>query len=168
MPRKRKTFDGADYVDERDGERLTNQYDTIFNIMKDGTWRSVRQIRKLTGYPQNSIQAQLRHSRKKKFGSHELNKKYKKKGLYLYQIIVNPNYSETSVSEIGQNFNAALIEQRTISTNDDNQPSPIAELPPAADCKKTGKKERPLPLFLFLEQQEQVIPPIEQSEVQIS
>ena len=85
------TFDGADYDHKRDSARLTSQIETIFNLMRDGKFRSVAEIGRLTGYPENSIQAQLRNLRKARFGSHTLNRKHIKNGFNLYQIVENTN-----------------------------------------------------------------------------
>ena len=82
-------FVGSDYEKERDYERLKDQYKTIFSLMSDGNWRTLGQISQITKHPPASISAQLRHARKNKFGSHEVNKKYLGEGLYSYQLIVN-------------------------------------------------------------------------------
>lgn len=82
-------FNGADYQPARDSERLTAQFKSIFSLMKDGKWRSLALIEDNVKQPQASISAQLRHMRKEKFGSHTVNKRYIKNGLYEYQLIVN-------------------------------------------------------------------------------
>ena len=72
-------FNGADYVPERDHARLTKQIDRVKECMQDGRWRTLRHISQITGDPEASISAQLRHLRKERFGSHTLNKKYMKR-----------------------------------------------------------------------------------------
>ena len=81
-------FDGDDYNHERDSERLTGQLLRIFEVVKDGKWRTLKEIALLTGDPEASISAQLRHLRKPRFGSHEVEKEYVDKGLYKYRVIV--------------------------------------------------------------------------------
>lgn len=81
-------FDGADYKPERDDDRLGDQYSRIFDLMKDGQWRSLPRIEKVTGDPPASISAQLRHMRKARFGGHEVNRRYLGEGLYEYQLLV--------------------------------------------------------------------------------
>jgi hypothetical protein len=83
------TFDGSDYVPKRDDVRLSVQYVRIFDLMKDGEYRTLQEIEEKTGDPQASISAQLRHMRKERFGSHKINKSYIGQGLYEYQLIVN-------------------------------------------------------------------------------
>jgi hypothetical protein len=86
---KKYVFDGDDYQPERDDERLTTQYDRIFAAMKDTQWRTLSELERITGDPEASISAQIRHMRKKRFGSHTVNKRYMGNGLYEYQLIVN-------------------------------------------------------------------------------
>jgi|TARA_B110000483_G_scaffold194793_1_gene232222 hypothetical protein len=80
-------FNGDDYVPERDDKRLTGQIMRVFNCMKDESWRSLKEIEDITGDPQASISAQLRHLRKPRFGMHTVNKVYIDNGLYHYQLI---------------------------------------------------------------------------------
>lgn len=79
-------FDGADYVPERDDVRLTGQLLRIWNVMNDGRWRTLKEISALTGDPEASISAQLRHLRKPRFGSYEIKREYINNGLYRYKI----------------------------------------------------------------------------------
>ena len=81
-------FNGADYQPERDNERLSGQLLRIFDCMKGGQWRTLPQIAQLTGDPEASISAQLRHLRKPRFGGHTVNREYIADGLYRYQLIV--------------------------------------------------------------------------------
>lgn len=85
-------FDGADYVPAIDDVRLTGQIRRIFDSMKDARWRTLGEIKAITGDPEASISAQLRHLRKERFGEHTVNRRSRydrAKGLYEYQLIVN-------------------------------------------------------------------------------
>lgn len=68
------SFDGADFVQELDGCRLSGQIARVYAVMKDERERSVKQIQdaiyKRFGVvdPENSIQAQLRNLRKPRGG----------------------------------------------------------------------------------------------------
>jgi hypothetical protein len=87
-------FNGDDYTPEYDDIRLTGQVFRVWNAMRGGAWRTLAEIEKLTGDPQASISAQLRHLRKERFGSHTLNKQNRgerERGLYEYQLIINKN-----------------------------------------------------------------------------
>lgn len=80
-------FDGADYTPERDAQRLTKQFRRVFDLMRDGQWRTLKAISSYTHDPEASVSAQLRHMRKPRFGGHTINKKYVDNGLYVYQLI---------------------------------------------------------------------------------
>lgn len=81
-------FNGADYRADRDNARLSGQLQRVFDCMKGGQWRTLPEIARLTGDPEASISAQLRHLRKDRFGGHTVNREYIADGLYRYQLIV--------------------------------------------------------------------------------
>lgn len=83
-------FDGPAYVPERDDARLTGQILRVWEVMRDGQRRTLRQIAELTHDPEASISAQLRHLRKAKFGSHAVGRNYLGDGLYEYWLAINP------------------------------------------------------------------------------
>lgn len=80
-------FDGDDYTPERDDQRLSAQYSTIFEFMKDSQWRPLYVIADALDYPPASVSAQLRHMRKARFGGHTVNRRYIGGGLYEYQLV---------------------------------------------------------------------------------
>jgi len=82
-------FDGDDYQPERDDVRLTGQLLRVYFIMSMGHWRTLPELEALTGDPQASISAQLRHLRKDRFGGHTVEREYIGDGLYRYRLIVN-------------------------------------------------------------------------------
>ena len=84
-------FNGPDYDPKVDRQRLTGQLLRIFTLMKDGKWRTYREIAEVTGDPENSISAQLRHLRKPRFGAHHLEHRPRagRRGLNEYRLIVN-------------------------------------------------------------------------------
>lgn len=59
----------------KDFDRLCGQIRRIYDLMKDGCWRSLAEIEKTTGDPQASVSAQLRHLRKHRFGAHQIDKR---------------------------------------------------------------------------------------------
>jgi hypothetical protein len=85
MPR----FNGADYQPERDDVRLSGQIARIWNCMCDSRWRTLKDISNLTGDPEASISAQLRHLRKRRFGRHTIEREYIINGVYRYRLIPN-------------------------------------------------------------------------------
>ena len=82
-------FDGATYVPERDDERLTSQLGRIWNLMRDGQWRTLNQIADTTNDPPASVSSQLRHLRKVRFGAHTVARRYIGRGLYEYRLLIN-------------------------------------------------------------------------------
>lgn len=92
-------FSGDTYEPEHDLARLTGQIARVFEAMKDGDWRTLDEIHELTGDPQASISAQLRHMRKPRFGSHRIEKRVRgerEHGLYEYSLIVKEGANEVS------------------------------------------------------------------------
>lgn len=82
-------FNGADYVPERDDERLGKQLERVFWAMLDEQWHTLGAVARMTGDPEASISAQLRHLRKPRFGGHKVERRYKGDGLYEYKLILN-------------------------------------------------------------------------------
>ena len=68
-------FDGTAYEPQHDKARLTGQILRVYDLMSDGKWRTLREIASLTGDPEASVSAQLRNLRKKRFGSHTINRR---------------------------------------------------------------------------------------------
>ena len=62
--------------------------------MNDGRWRTLREIATLTGDPEASISAQLRHLRKPRFGAYEVEREYLRDGLYRYKVNVEAKTKE--------------------------------------------------------------------------
>ena len=85
---KSNYFDGADYR-EQDFERLTGQMARIYDLMKDGQWRTLKQIATITNSPEASVSAQLRNFRKARFGALQVNRKRITEGTYAYQLLPN-------------------------------------------------------------------------------
>ena len=90
-------FDGVDFDFERDSVRLTKQALRIWDVMKDSKWHTLSEIEELTGAPQASASACLRDFRKKRMGSHTVQREYVANGLYRYRLIPN---DKTIIEEI--------------------------------------------------------------------
>lgn len=82
-------FAGEDYRPMRDDVRLTGQLMRVWDVVSSGSWYTLDQLSMLTGDPQASISAQLRHLRKPRFGAHQVEKEYRGNGLYRYRVIAN-------------------------------------------------------------------------------
>jgi hypothetical protein len=81
--------DGETYDHGRDGRRLAAQHQAIFDLMRDGCWRSLGAIEIRTGHAQASISARLRDFRKPQFGAHGVNRRHIANGLFEYRLVLN-------------------------------------------------------------------------------
>ena len=79
-----KDFPGETFDWERDGARLAAQEGRVYDLMKDGAWRGLREIAALTGDPEASVSARLRGLRKKEGCT--VDRKYVSRGLWHYRI----------------------------------------------------------------------------------
>lgn len=82
-------FDGSNYDATLDHDRLKGQIRRVLDCMLSGTWRTLGEIEEITGDPQASISAQLRHLRKERFGAFILDKRRRgepENGLWEYRI----------------------------------------------------------------------------------
>jgi hypothetical protein len=81
-------FDGDTYEHERDGERLSGQYQRVFNLMKGGFWWTLSDLEEATGYSSASISARIRDMRKPRFGGHNVERRYVANGEWEYRLLV--------------------------------------------------------------------------------
>ena len=79
-------FAGSDYVPARDNVRLTGQLERVWEVMRFNQWHTLADIAAMTGDPEASISAQLRHLRKDRFGAHHIEKRYVGSGLFEYRL----------------------------------------------------------------------------------
>lgn len=92
------SFPGEDFVPARDAVRLFNQLQRVRNLMLDGRARTVAEIAALTGDPETSVSAQLRHMRKAQYGSYVVDKRIRTAPA-LYEYFVTTEASSTVVAE---------------------------------------------------------------------
>jgi hypothetical protein len=84
-------FDGAAYDPALDHDRLSKQLGRVFDLIRDGRWRTLREMAAATGDPESSISAQLRHLRKPRFGSYVVEKRRRglpDSGCFEYRLVV--------------------------------------------------------------------------------
>ena len=87
-------FNGAVYDPALDDKRLTKQMGKVYSLMIDGHWRTLAEVSTTISTtirePEASISAQLRHLRKPRFGSYQVNKRprgTREHGLFEYQLL---------------------------------------------------------------------------------
>lgn len=88
-PSRATAFDGATYVPRRDYERLSGQLKAVFDLMKDGKFRTLSEISQTVEGSEAALSARLRDLRKEKYGGHQMISEYVSRGLYRYRVIVN-------------------------------------------------------------------------------
>ena len=81
--------------------------------MRDAKWRTLKEISELTGDPEASVSAQLRHLRKERFGSHIVNKRLRDNwpNTWEYQLLWNDN---GRTKDIGNPWGSRLETQESI------------------------------------------------------
>lgn len=87
-----RSFDGATYDADADFDRLGAQCRRVFELMKDGRWRTLDEIGDITGYQPQSVSARLRDFRKPRFGEHAVERRsrgVRQRGLFEYRLVVN-------------------------------------------------------------------------------
>lgn len=85
----KNTFQGSDYSQEHDRDRLMSQLLVVKKIMADGEWHTIRELTRRTGFMDASISRYLRYLRAPKFGGHTIAKRVcgdRKLGLYEYHL----------------------------------------------------------------------------------
>jgi hypothetical protein len=95
LPPPSKAFSGETYKPERDFVRLSGQLGRVFDVMKDGRWRTLTQIANQIYYSRTghldteaAISARLRDLRKEAHGGHTVERRYVANGLHEYRLIV--------------------------------------------------------------------------------
>lgn len=89
-------FDGKTIDQKIDGQRLTTQFQRTFAFMSDERWHTIPDIVNAISFPpydrasEGGVSARLRDFRKKKHGSHTVNRRrIKETGTHEYQLVVN-------------------------------------------------------------------------------
>jgi chromosome segregation and condensation protein ScpB len=89
-------FAGSDYQPERDDFRLTGQRQRVYAALHAGKPLTLAAIASITGDPEASISAQIRHLRKAKHGGHKIDRIHIKRGLFMYRLDQNGTSSDSA------------------------------------------------------------------------
>lgn len=82
-------FDGKTYEPLFDKARLNTILGRVWNLMRDHEWRTLSEIKEITGGSEASVSARLRDLRKERFGSLEVERRRRgpaADGLWEYRI----------------------------------------------------------------------------------
>lgn len=83
-------FSGSTYSEQHDRHRLESQFMKVFNLMKDGQWRTLGEIREAVGSSEAGISARLRDYRKREHGSYRVESRRRgdpAEGLFEYRLL---------------------------------------------------------------------------------
>lgn len=83
-------FNGSDYVPARDDERLGNQLERVFEVLRHGEWMTLEELAMRAKAPAASASAQMRHLKKPRFGCWLIEKDYVVDGIYYYRLVDEP------------------------------------------------------------------------------
>lgn len=85
-------FDGVTFHAEHDAVRLGALLQAVYDLMRDGSWRTLAECRARLGRgTEASISARLRDLRKTRFGGYEVERRHRgdpRLGLYEYRLKV--------------------------------------------------------------------------------
>lgn len=84
-------FGGSTYSPAHDAERLETLLGRVLDLMKDGQWRTLAEIRSVVDGSEAGISARLRDFRKKDFGEHVVNRRRRgepKDGVWEYRVLI--------------------------------------------------------------------------------
>ena len=81
-------FDGATYDHRFDYERLHGQLKAVFELMRDGRWRTLSDIGTAVEGSEASLSARLRDLRKAKYGAHQIQRESVGGGLFRYRMVM--------------------------------------------------------------------------------
>jgi hypothetical protein len=86
-------FDGRTFSPPLDQERLETALGRVYELMKDGQWRTLREIAQATGVSEAGASARLRDFRKPKFQQlypvSDVKARRVGRGLWQYRIVLN-------------------------------------------------------------------------------
>src|SRR4051812_39177242 len=91
-----RDFQGKTYDPKHDRHRLSSQYMRVFNLMKDGRWRTLAEIREVVGGSEAGISARLRDFRKAVNGGHVVDdRRQGKSGVWEYRLTPSTAHTAT-------------------------------------------------------------------------
>lgn len=100
------SHDGASYDAALDGARLNAQTQRVFDVMRDGAWRTLAQLAAAAGAPEASVSARLRDLRKPRFGGFVVSRRRVPDADGLWQYRLEPPRSRPSADSTGAVFGA--------------------------------------------------------------
>ena len=97
VPGHLKSFSGSDYIPIYDERRLSQQIGQIYDLMKDGCWRTLSEIKEQLEakhkkrFPESSVSAQIRNLSHAEYGNIKHEKRARgdrSNGLFEYRLLI--------------------------------------------------------------------------------
>jgi hypothetical protein len=89
---RRNTFDGLTFDPLQDGVRLSTALERVYELMRDGQWRTLQTIARMCHVSEAGASARLRDFRKERFQhqfpNEAVNSQRVASGLWQYQLVV--------------------------------------------------------------------------------
>lgn len=79
--------EGKTYSWQLDGVRLAGQKQRVFDLMRDGRYRTLARIAEVVGGSEAGVSARLRDLRKPQFGAFDVQKRRVAGGIWEYRLI---------------------------------------------------------------------------------
>lgn len=96
-------FDGATFDPSRDASRLSAQLDAVRELMLDGCWRTLGEIRDALNLPPDAaVGTRVRDLRKPQFGGYIVDPQYVSRGVWRYRVRPRPIPSLLEQMEAGR------------------------------------------------------------------
>lgn len=88
-----RTFDGTDFVEDRDHKRLSTQHYKVRDaaINWPGGWFTMYDLALAVDEPAASVERQVRYLRAKRFGGFYVAKRHVKGGTFEYRVTTEPD-----------------------------------------------------------------------------
>jgi hypothetical protein len=81
---------GETFDPDLDAPRMGAQLQRVFNVMRDGSWRTYYEIAAITGDPVQSVSARVRDLKKPRFGSRTIERRRRGTGgTWEYRLVVD-------------------------------------------------------------------------------
>ena len=88
QPPAKVAFDGITYDPDKDHTRLKGQLWKVFELLSDGKWHTLAEMKDYAGGSESGCSARLRDLRKPQYGAKEIQRERVAGGLWKYKMVV--------------------------------------------------------------------------------
>lgn len=80
-------FDGSSYEPAKDKVRLNGQQQRVYEVMRDGRWRTLAEIAEASNVPLSTVGSRVRDFRKPRFGHFDVQRKRLTDATHVYRLV---------------------------------------------------------------------------------